>query len=470
VRALQLLGPLGALIACELLLYYNIDWTPWQERLSRAAESLGFSYNTVIVLAGTGLLGLASGIVGSFAVLRRRALVSDAVSHAALPGLCIAFLIVRDRNFAVFLGGAVLSGLAGVALISWLQNNTRIKADAAIGVVLGGFFGLGIALSRIIQDDPSGRQAGLDSYLLGKTAGMVSQDLFLIAAVALNVLLIVMLLYKEFKLISFDTHLGAVLGWPVLFLDMLLMAMIVITTVVGLPAVGVVLMSALLIIPGVSARFWTERLSSMLWLAAIFGLMTGVCGTWLSSHYSRLPAGPLIVLSGAGIFLFSMLFAPRRGILSRFIQHFRLERRVAQQNLLRSLYELTEDSLPERQATSLKDIVDSRSWSQRDVVSLLHGAAGRGDVAELPGGQWRLTEQGLQIAANVVRTHRLWEIYLVEQASVAADHVDRDADEIEHMLKPELIAQLDAKLQAEGRYPLGSMPQSIHPLNLKEAR
>jgi manganese/zinc/iron transport system permease protein len=471
VRALQLIGPLVALIALESLFYYKVDWTPWQERLARAAESIGLTYNTVIVLAGTGLLGLTSGIVGSFAVLRRRALVSDAVSHAALPGLCIAFLIIKDRNFAVFLAGATLSGLLGVGIISWLQNNTRIKADAAIGIVLGGFFGLGIALSRIIQDDPTGRQAGLDSYLLGKTAGMVSQDLFLISAVALNVLVVVLLLYKEFKLISFDTSLAAVLGWPVLFLDMLLMAMVVITTVVGLPAVGVVLMSALLIIPGVSARFWTEKLSNMLWLAAGFGLLTGVFGTWLSSQYSRLPAGPLIVLSGAGIFLFSMLFAPRRGILARFIQHFRLERRVAQQNLMRCLYELSEDDLPERRSIPLDEIVGARSWSRSEALGLLRRAAGRGDAAEMAGGHWRLTEQGLQAAANIVRTHRLWEIYLVEQAAVAADHVDRDADEIEHMLKPELIAELDAKLRAEGRFPTGTMPQSIHPLQaVKEAR
>ena len=140
MRALQLIGPLVALIALEILFYYKVDWTPWQERLARAAESIGLTYNTVIVLAGTGLLGLTSGIVGSFAVLRRRALVSDAVSHAALPGLCIAFLIIKDRNFAVFLAGATLSGLLGVGIISWLQNNTRIKADAAIGIVLGGSF------------------------------------------------------------------------------------------------------------------------------------------------------------------------------------------------------------------------------------------------------------------------------------------------------------------------------------------
>lgn len=463
MRALSLTLPLIAIVALEVLLYRSVNWDSFQVQFSNAAGLVGISYNTMLVLMGTGLLGLTSGVVGSFAVLRRRALVSDAVSHAALPGLCIAFLLIRERNFALFIAGAVCSGLLGVVLISWLQSATRIKSDAAIGIVLGGFFGLGIALSRMIQDDPSGRQAGLDSYLLGKTAGMVSQDLFLITTVSLNVLAAVLLLYKEFKLISFDSGLAAVLGWPVLLLDMALMGMVVVTTVIGLPAVGVVLMSALLIIPGVSARFWTERLSSMLWLSAAFGLLTGLVGTVLSSQYSRLPAGPLIVLTGAAIFVFSMFFAPRRGILSRLFQHFRLERRVAQQNLLRCMYELSEDALPERRTVGIAELLHARSWHQGDLLGRLRGAASRGDVAEVPNG-WRLTEQGLQTAAGIVRTHRLWEIYLVEQASVAADHVDRDADEIEHMLKPELIAELDARLQAEGRFPRGVMPSSVHPI------
>lgn len=463
MRAIFLTLPVILIVALEVLLYRSVNWDALQVHFSNAAGLVGISYNTMLVLMGTGLLGLTSGVVGSFAVLRRRALVSDAVSHAALPGLCIAFLIFRERNFAMFIAGAVASGLLGVVLISWLQSATRIKSDAAIGIVLGGFFGLGIALSRMIQDDPSGRQAGLDSYLLGKTAGMVSQDLFLIAAVSLNVLVAVLLLYKEFKLISFDSGLAAVLGWPVLLLDMALMGMVVVTTVIGLPAVGVVLMSALLIIPGVSARFWTERLSSMLWLSAAFGLTTGLVGTVLSAQYSRLPAGPLIVLTGAAIFVFSMFCAPRRGILSRVFQHFRLERRVSQQNLLRCMYELSEDSLPERRSVGIAELLHARSWNQSDLLRRLRGAASRGDVAEVPSG-WRLTEQGLQTAAGIVRTHRLWEIYLVEQASVAADHVDRDADEIEHMLKPELIAELDARLQAEGRFPRGVMPSSIHPI------
>jgi manganese/zinc/iron transport system permease protein len=279
MRAILLLV---SIVALELAVFAWAGIEPIQLALQSTASATYIPYNTLVVLLGTGTLGLASGVVGAFAVLRRRSLVGDAVAHSALPGLAIAFMLSGERHFAFMLVGALVAGLIGGFLITWLQQNTRIKADAAIGIVLSVLFGLGIVLSRIVQDDPSGRQAGLDSFLLGKTAGMISQDLLLISIVALNAIAIVALLYKEFKVISFDPHFASAEGLPVLFLDSLLMGLLVVITVIGLPAVGVVLMAALLIIPGVSARFWTDRLHRMIWLAGLFGLLTGAAGTYLS--------------------------------------------------------------------------------------------------------------------------------------------------------------------------------------------
>jgi len=454
----------AAFVAAEALLLSFAGLDGAQRLFYALTDLTGLPYNTLIVLSGTGLLGLVSGVVGAFAVLRKRAFMGDAVSHAALPGLCLAYMLLRERNFMAFLAGAVLSGVLGVACVSWLRRNTRIKEDAAIGMVLSVFFGAGIALSGIIQRDPTGRQAGLDSYLFGKTAGMVGQDLLSIIVVALNVLAVLVLCYKEFKLLSFDIEFAAVQGWPVFALDLLLMGLIVVTTVIGLPAVGVVLMSALLILPGVSARFWTEKLSVMLGLSAIFGLLTGIAGTWVSSHHASMPAGPVIVLSGAAIFAASMLFAPRRGVLARAFAHLRLEARVAHQNLLRKLYELTEPTLPERPAVPLEAVLPARSWSRLRTWWVLRQAEGREEIALAGSAGLRLTERGVQRAAEVVRSHRLWEIFLVDQAAIAADHVDRDADQIEHVLTPEILALLDERLRAEGRFPAGAMPQSVHPL------
>jgi manganese/zinc/iron transport system permease protein len=283
------------------------------------------TYNTTIVLLGTGLLGASAGLIGTFTVLRRRALIGDALAHAALPGLCIAFLLAGERSLPLMLLGALVTGVLGVAIIAALRDRTRTKEDAAIGIVLSVFFGAGVVLIRMIQSRPgSGSKAGLDSYILGKAAGMIAQDVYLIAIVALLNLMVVTLLYKEFRLVTFDVEFARVGGWPTYLLDLVLMAMIALTVVIGLPAVGVVLVTALLILPAAAARFWTERLGRMLILAAGLGAAMGLIGTALSAEFSSLPTGPIIVLAGLGLFLISVVFAPRRGALARLRLRARL--------------------------------------------------------------------------------------------------------------------------------------------------
>ena len=285
------------------------------------------NYNTLVVLLGTSLLGACSGMIGSFAVLRRQALLGDALAHAALPGLCLAFMLLGERNLPAMLTGALVTGLLGVSIVAGLRRFTRIKEDAAIGIVLSVFFGAGFALSRWIQNQTTtGSKAGLDSYILGKTAGMIASDVYWIGGAALVCLLVVMLVYKEFKLVAFDTGFASVQGLPAAWLDLLLMALIAVTVVLGLPAVGVVLMAALLILPGAAARFWTDRLGRMVLISALFGVAIGAIGTAISARYSGMPAGPVIVLVGTALFLISVLFAPRRGGIARWLEQARFIR------------------------------------------------------------------------------------------------------------------------------------------------
>lgn len=277
------------------------------------------SYNTLLVLLGTSLLGAASGLIGSLAVLRRQSLAGDAFAHAALPGLCVAFMVVGERNLAALLLGAFISGILGLVVVSLLRRYTRIKQDAALGIVLSTFFGLGVVLSRIIQNQTTtGSKAGLDSYILGKTAGIIASDVYLIGSAALLCLIVIVLLFKELELLTFDADFARSQGWPVTVLDLILIFLLGLVVVIGLPAVGVVMMAALLILPGVTARFWTDRLAVMLPVSVGFGVITGAVGTWLSANYANLPAGPIIVLVGAALFLFSSVFAPRRGLIARW--------------------------------------------------------------------------------------------------------------------------------------------------------
>lgn len=277
------------------------------------------TYNTMLVLMGTGLLGAASGLIGSLAVLRRQSLAGDAFAHAALPGLCIAFMIVGERSLPALLLGAFISGIIGLIVVSCIKRYTRIKQDAALGIVLSTFFGLGIVLSRVIQNQTTtGSKAGLDSYIMGKTAGIVASDVYLIGLSALICLIVIVLLFKELALLTFDPDFAKSQGLPVAALDLVLIILLGLVVVIGLPAVGVVMMAALLILPGVTARFWTDRLGVMLPLSASFGILTGAIGTWLSAEYANLPAGPIIVLVGAVLFLASALFAPGRGLIARW--------------------------------------------------------------------------------------------------------------------------------------------------------
>jgi manganese/zinc/iron transport system permease protein len=281
------------------------------------------SYNTIIVLLGSALLGASAGVIGCFAVLRRRALVGDAMAHAALPGLALAFLVFGERRFELLLLGAAVTGLAGIAILALLRRWTRLKEDAAIGLVLGTFSGAGAVLFTIIQQVPRGAAAGLESFIFGKTAGMVASDVYVLGGLAGVTLFVVLLLYKELELVTFDAEFARVQGWPCGALDFLLMLLIVVAVVIGLPSVGALLIAALLVIPAAAARFWTERFGVMLLLAGGSGLVAGLLGTLASASLDRVPAGPAIVVVCTGLFLLSLLLAPRRGLLARWIAYRR---------------------------------------------------------------------------------------------------------------------------------------------------
>ena len=274
-------------------------------------------YQTIIVIVGTALLGIASGIVGTFAVLRRRALTGDVVAHSALPGLCIAFLLFESKSIWVLLTGALVSGLLGAITVSLLTRLTKLKDDAVQGIVLSVFYGAGIALTRVTQNRyRNSNESDLESFLIGRAATMLKSDVLQIAAVTLTVSVVVMLLYKELKLLSFDRQFCSVQGLAATPLDLTLMLLTAVTVVAGLPAVGVVLMAALLIIPAAAARFWTDRLSRMITIASIFGAVSAIVGTRLSANYDELPTGPLIVLTSTALFLLSWIFSPHRGIIA----------------------------------------------------------------------------------------------------------------------------------------------------------
>ena len=293
--------------------------------------SLFSDYTFQIVAMGSAMLGVLSGVLGSFAVLRKQSLLGDGVSHAALPGVVIAFLLTGIKDTEMLLLGALITGLLATFVILGIVKTTRIKFDAALALVLSVFFGGGMVLLTYSQKIPNANQAGLDSFIYGQAAALLKSDLYLMLGCGIVMLFIVALLWKEFKLFCFDAEFASTIGFPVGRLNVLLSLLIVLAIIVGLQTVGVILMSAMLIAPAVAARQWCNRLSVMVLLSAIFGAISGVVGTMISSSISKMPTGPVIVLCVSTIAVFSLLCAPNRGIIHKIYQRQQNKKRFDQE-------------------------------------------------------------------------------------------------------------------------------------------
>ena len=418
-------------------------------------------FNTRVVVVGVALLGMAAGIIGTFTLLRKRALVSDAVSHATLPGIAAAWLVMvalggTGKWFPGLLLGAAAGGLAAVAALLVVRSVLRLHEDAALGIVLSVSFGIGIALLGVIQQMRRGSAAGLDSFIYGKTASMLVADATLIGITSLVLVVVAVLLFKELNLLCFDAAYAASQGLPVGLLDAAMLALVVAVTVIGLQAVGLILIVALLITPAAAARFWTYDLRLMTILAALLGAAGGFVGAGLSALVPRLPAGAVIVVTIASGFLVSALFGTRRGLLRLLLERRRGDRRIRREHLLRAVFEQVEAQLgttPERADLEAGEVSPTglsrrRAWTRSQLAAALRLGHRDGWLqTAADSGAVRLTPAGAEQALRIVRNHRLWELYLIRYADVATSRVDRGADRIEHVLEPELVAELEAQLE-----------------------
>lgn len=410
-------------------------------------------HNTRLVVLCTILLGISAGLAGSFLLLRKRSLMSDTLSHACLPGIGLMFILVtlaggNGKSLSLLLLGATITGLLGVVLVTAIRNTSRIKDDAAMGIVLSVFFGLGIVMLSLAQT-LGGAAAGLESFIYGKTASMVNQDLQYLLWITGGTLVLCIALQKEFSLICFDENFARSLAWPVHFLDMVMMGLVVAVTVVGLQAVGLILIIAFMIIPAASARFWTEKYRLMWILSGIIGGFSGWLGSSVSALLPRMPAGAVIVLVSGVAFLFSMFFGSARGVCKIKFHQARMRRKVGRQHLLRAVYELLEsEEKVSNSPISINDLLLKRSWSGKQLHKLITQAKREDHLEPVSGNRLQLSESGFAEAARYTRNHRLWELYLIRFADVATRHVDRDADHVEHVLGPKLVRQLEEELDA----------------------
>lgn len=389
------------------------------------ALTLGLGYNAALVALGAAALGLAAGAVGAFLYLRKRALVSDAISHSTLPGLVLAFIAMvalggDGRSLAGLLIGSALSAWAGLWVTGWLGRKTRLPEDAAIGAVLSVFFGFGIVLLTIVQSMTAGRQAGLEGFLLGSTAGMLRSDALLIAAGGTLVLIATWALRRPLLITAFDPGYARVQGIDTHRIDLALMALVLAVTVVGLKVVGLILIVAMLIIPPVAARFWSEDATRVALLSAVFGGLSGYLGAAISATAPNLPTGPIIVLVSFALFGLSLLLAPGRGLLAMALRHQRLQRQV----------HLRQGLLAVAQGQPVYEALTRRMLRR----------------AGLTGGDGVATLAGRAEAAQILRDDARWQA--LRRAPALAELAGRDdgLTRIGDVLTPDQITTLDASL------------------------
>lgn len=396
--------------------------------LSAVFKALTFSagYNTAVVAIGAALLGIAAGAIGAYVLLRKRALISDAIAHATLPGVGAAFLLAtmlgfEGRNLPILLLGASVSAALGVLCVQWITDKTRLNEDAAIGTVLSTFFALGIVLLTIIQSMRTGGQAGLEGFLLGSTAGMLANEAILIATAATLVAIIAFVFHRAFTLVAFDPHFTEVSGWSSRRTDLIMLGLLLATVVIGLKTVGLVLVIALTIIPPVTARLWTDRVAWMVLLSSFFGGIGSFIGTALSSAAPNLPTGGVIVLVLFTLLAISLVISPIGGFASAMLRHFLFQLCVHERQGLLAL-------------ARREPIFDP--FTRR--VLTMRGMLRRDGVA---------TQVGLSAARVMERDQALWNIFRDHYPNEAFVLDEWSLKSIENVLPADLVCELEQMLK-----------------------
>ncbi|MFN6947285.1 MAG: metal ABC transporter permease, partial [Cytophagaceae bacterium] len=345
--------------------------------------------NIRYVVLGSILLMASSAVVGCFTLLRKRALVGDAVAHSVLPGICLAFILSGTKDPLMLLVGAFFTGWISLVVMDFITQKTKLKEDAAIGLILSVFFGIGILLLTAIQQGDYASQTGLDTFLFGKAASIVADDLLVFGTAGILIVALVVIFFRELTMISFDPVYAKAIGVPIRAFELLLTTITVLAVVVGIQATGVVLMAAMLITPAAAARFWTHKLHVMVILAAALGAFSGVSGAYISYIYPGMPTGPWMVMVVSVIALSSFAFAPGRGIVARMLLHRNNRRRINEENILKLFYQLGEADKSFLKPRQFEELLNRRSMDLLHLKSGLRRLKNYGYLTA-SGKQWEL--------------------------------------------------------------------------------
>lgn len=394
------------------------------------------------VVIGITLLGLGSAYVGTYSFLDKKALLGDAISHAVLPGICLGFILAGEKDPIFIVGGAFLSGALATFLTSWIRTNTKLSEDAIIASILSIFFGFGVVLLTVIQKSGNPEMAGLNQFIFGNAIAILEEDLYIYGGLAVLIIISLSLFQKEFSLLVFNPDYGKAIGYPMGTIRLIFNVLMILAVVIGIQAIGVVLMAALLITPGAAARFWTDRLHKLLLIAGLFSVISGIIGTYISFVLPQMPTGPWVVVCLSLLALISFLFAPKKGVLSRSISRKNYLNKTHRDHLLKTLHHGLENG---KKYLSIEEIYESFPFQKQKSKQSINDLIKKGLITKNQN-LIILTNEGKSESKRIVRLHRLWELYLNEYMNIAPDHVHDTAEKLEHILTPEVEALLEKKM------------------------
>ncbi len=413
-----------------------------------------FSFFTDPVLRaptiGSMLMCLSAALVGVIVFVRKRSLLGEALSHATYPGVTAAIIVagvfsIESGLGPLLLGGAFISCMLGFWFIERLERKMRVPADAALGVILALFFGVGVTIASFAQNSYTYLFRQTQIWLYGQAATMTDVHILIYGLLCLFVALFIALFYKKIQVLLFDSQFAATNGTASKFLEFILLLMIVLSLVIGIRCVGVILMSAMFIAPAAAARQFTNKLSKMFWLAAIFGCTSAFLGVYFSVVLSEtnlgtysVPTGPMIVLISGSIALYALFFAPKRGLIIRYVRIARFRHTSIGENLIKNLWRL---SVQGKKILSFREIALSSCFSSLYLRFQLSGLIRKGELVKEQG-YYSLSPLGTKKGARIVRLHRLWEVYLVNSLGLNVERVHKSAEEMEHILTADLEKKL----------------------------
>jgi len=390
------------------------------------------------VILGVAVIGFIAGVIGVFSFLRKKTLVADAISHAVLPGVCVGFIFAGTKDPLVLMLAAVIVGWLSVWMIDTIVRTTKLTEDSAIAIVSIFFFAIGSVLLSYISKSQNAEQKGLKNFLFGNAATMTELDVNVFVVVALILLAIVILFFKQFKMFCFDEAFSKVIGIPVKSIEFLLSTLTVLTVAIGIQAVGVVLMSALLIAPAAAARYWTNKLYLMVVLSGMFGMFSGVFGVFISTLKDGMPTGPWIVTVLFFFTISTLLFAPKKGWFSIRKLNQMNKYKILEENTLKVLYQYLE--VGKKQVNSMA-LLEKRPVDTTELEKVLARLSKKGFIVHHKNG-FELTQIGESESMRIVRLHRLWELYLTKRMKFKDDHIHGSAETIEHLITPEIEVEL----------------------------